>query len=112
MHKTEINTGSLKLDEAVHNWLNIDQNASTCSQLLDMVKDGQYEELEALLTKRMAFGTAGLRARMGPGYACMNDVTVIQTSQGFGKYLLEVQEAAAKENGVAIGFDARHNSAR
>ena len=110
--EADIKTGSSKLDDEIQSWLAIDRNESTCAQLLSMVKERQYTQLEAMLTNRMAFGTAGLRARMGPGYACMNDVTVIQTSQGFGKYLLEVQESLAKENGVAIGFDARHNSAR
>ena len=108
----DIKTGSNKLDEEIQSWLNIDKNESTCTALLGMVKERKHTELEALLTKRMAFGTAGLRARMGPGYSCMNDVTVIQTSQGFGRYLLEVQESLVRENGVAIGFDARHNSSR
>lgn len=29
----------------------------------------------------MEFGTAGLRAAMGAGVACMNDLTIIQTTQ-------------------------------
>ena len=110
--EVNVRTGSSKLDEEIQSWLNIDKNEGTCAKLLGMVKEQKYAEIELLLVNRMAFGTAGLRARMGPGYACMNDVTVIQTSQGFGKYLLAVQESLARENGVAIGFDARHNSAR
>ena len=110
--EADIKTGSNKLDEEIQSWLSIDRNENTCAEILKMVNERKYSELEAMLTNRMAFGTAGLRARMGPGYTCMNDVTVIQTSQGFGKYLLEAQESLAKENGIAIGFDARHNSAR
>lgn len=29
----------------------------------------------------MTFGTAGLRAEMGAGFACINDLTVIQSTQ-------------------------------
>ena len=105
-------TGSPELDTAVQDWLHIDKNESTKSELLELVKTSGVEELEKMLTIRMAFGTAGLRARMGPGYSCMNDVTVIQTSQGFARYLLEHDESSTRKNGVIIGFDARHNSDR
>ena len=105
-------TGSSELDEKVQEWLQIDKNNKTCSDLIGMVNEKKYDEIEGILASRMQFGTAGLRARMGPGYACMNDVTIIQTSQGFGKYLLEAQESVVREKGVVIGFDARHNSAR
>ena len=107
-----LKTGSAELDDKVQEWLNVDRNEGTCSDLIKMVKQQEYDEIESILSSRMAFGTAGLRAKMGPGYACMNDVTIIQTSQGFGKYLLEEQESLAKKNGVVIGFDARHNSSR
>ena len=44
-----------------------------------------YHKLKGyvLLSKRMEFGTTGLRAAMGAGYCKMNDLTVIQASQGF-----------------------------
>ena len=59
----------------------------------------------------MDFGTAGLRGRMGAGYAFMNDLVIIQTSQGLAKYLLEIDNTC-KDKGVIIGFDGRHNSFR
>jgi phosphoglucomutase/phosphopentomutase len=59
----------------------------------------------------MKFGTAGLRSEMGAGFSRMNDLTVIQTSQGLCSYLME-QFPEAKARGVIIGFDARHNSSR
>lgn len=107
-----LSTGRPDLDEKIQEWLLIDKNTATCSELTTLVQNQEVDELEDILTKRMAFGTAGLRARMGPGYAQMNDVTIIQTSQGFGKYLLQSNEGLAKEKGVVVGFDARHNSSR
>ncbi|CAB1327173.1 unnamed protein product [Coregonus sp. 'balchen'] len=55
----------------------------------------------------MEFGTAGLRAAMGPGISCMNDLTIIQTTQGFCKYLEHCFGEGLKERGVVVGFDAR-----
>lgn len=34
------------------------------------------EQIEEIMTPRIAFGTSGLRAEMGPGFARMNKITV------------------------------------
>ena len=48
---------------------------------------------------------------MTAGYANMNYVTVQQTSQGLGQYLLKTfGEAECAKRGVVIGYDGRHNS--
>ncbi|KAF7359446.1 hypothetical protein MSAN_01287300 [Mycena sanguinolenta] len=60
---------------------------------------------------RIEFGTAGLRARMAAGWSCMNDLIVIQASQGLCQYVLKNVENAASR-GVVIGHDHRHNSQR
>jgi phosphoglucomutase/phosphopentomutase len=49
---------------------------------------------------------------MGAGYSKMNDLTVIQTTQGFCRYLESCFEQTIKKRGVVIGHDARHNSQR
>lgn len=46
---------------------------------------------------------------MEAGFARMNSLVVIQTSQGIAQYLLATIPEA-KEKGVVIGYDARHNS--
>lgn len=53
----------------------------------------------------------GLRGVMGPGYAAMNDLVIIQTSQGVAKYV-EATLPEAKQKGVAVSFDGRYNSHR
>lgn len=47
----------------------------------NLVKEGAVEALTKCFASRMEFGTAGLRAAMGAGIACMNDLTIIQTTQ-------------------------------
>lgn len=60
----------------------------------------------------MEFGTAGLRSRMGAGYSMMNDLTIIQTAQGFLKYLQGYFGEKLNQQGIVVGYDARHNSKR
>ncbi len=65
--------------------------------------DQAIEELTGLFGSRIAFGTAGLRAEIGPGPAKMNRLVVRQTTAGLMHWLPD----GAK---VVIGFDARHGS--
>uniref|UniRef100_A0A3Q3IXP9 Phosphoglucomutase 2 n=1 Tax=Monopterus albus TaxID=43700 RepID=A0A3Q3IXP9_MONAL len=99
-------TGDTKLDQAVRQWLQYDKNPKTASLVQDLVKEGAVEALNKYFSSRMEFGTAGLRAAMGPGISCMNDLTIIQTTQGFCCYL-EESFGNLKERGVVIGYDAR-----
>lgn len=57
------------------------QNPKTISMVQDLVKEGAVEALKKCFSSRMEFGTAGLRAAMGAGISCMNDLTIIQTTQ-------------------------------
>ncbi|KAG8453582.1 hypothetical protein GDO86_000278 [Hymenochirus boettgeri] len=98
--------GDAKMDQAVTDWITWDKNPKTSELVKQMVADGKTEELKACFGSRMEFGTAGLRAAMGPGIAQMNELTIIQTTQGFCKYL-EKNISDLKERGVVIGYDAR-----
>ncbi|KAK5972417.1 Phosphoglucomutase/phosphomannomutase alpha/beta/alpha domain II [Trichostrongylus colubriformis] len=63
------------------------------------------------MNARLLFGTAGIRARMEAGFGRLNDLTIITVTNGFAKYLLSVFKGK-QLNGVAIGYDGRHNSRR
>nr|XP_056711292.1 phosphopentomutase [Euleptes europaea] len=91
---------------AAASWLRWDQNSKTIELVKQMVAKGNTEELQRCFGSRMEFGTAGLRAAMGPGTSQMNDLTIIQTTQGFCRYL-EKSCSDLKKKGVVIGFDAR-----
>lgn len=103
-------TGDAKLDQAVKQWLQYDKNPKTVLMVQELVKNRDVEALKKCFSSRMEFGTAGLRAPMGPGISCMNDLTIIQTTQGFCQYLEESFENL-KERGVVIGYDARAHPA-
>uniref|UniRef100_A0A8C9F1C9 Alpha-D-phosphohexomutase alpha/beta/alpha domain-containing protein n=1 Tax=Pavo cristatus TaxID=9049 RepID=A0A8C9F1C9_PAVCR len=76
------------------------------SKMKELVAEGNVGELQKYFGSRMEFGTAGLRAAMGAGISHMNDLTIIQTTQGFCRYL-EKNFSDLKKRGVVIGFDAR-----
>lgn len=67
--------------------------------------------LERLASEaHLRFGTAGLRAEMGPGYDRMNAYTVMTATQGVVTVMqLEEADKLCRE-GVAIGYDGRHGS--
>lgn len=76
-----------------------------------MLAEGNISRLERVMLNRMTFGTAGLRGVMAEGFACMNDLVIIQTSQGLAKYVVETIPDS-KTKGAVISFDGRHNSSR
>jgi len=70
-------------------------------------------ELEGMFGDRISFGTAGLRSMMHGGYAFMNDLIIIQTTQGLIRYIeSQLDKTECREQGVIIGYDARHHSDR
>ncbi|KAF8226229.1 hypothetical protein L208DRAFT_1442614 [Tricholoma matsutake] len=99
------------LQDLVEEWLRLDQNSVTRNEIQSLWLAGNTEELEKRMRVRIEFGTAGLRGRMEAGWCRMNDLIVIQASQGLSAYVLaHVRNAVSR--GVVIGHDHRHNSER
>eukprot|EP01135_Chromosphaera_perkinsii_P011357 Nk52_evm2s2391 gene=Nk52_evmTU2s2391 len=109
-------TGDSQIDSAVSEWLRLDRDPATRKETLSMIKEAKKEDclddLKAAFLHRMKFGTAGLRAAMGAGVGRMNNLTVIQATQGFAQYLEQVlgKDKLCDSPGVVIGHDARHHS--
>ncbi|XP_059187401.1 glucose 1,6-bisphosphate synthase [Centropristis striata] len=99
-------TGDQQLDKAVLQWLTWDKNLQTRAQVESLVAAGRVEDLRARLSSRMSFGTAGLRAPMGAGFNRINDLTVIQSTQGLYSYLCKYF-ADYSSRGLVVGFDTR-----
>ncbi|KAJ3287642.1 Phosphoglucomutase-3, partial [Blyttiomyces sp. JEL0837] len=84
-------------------------NPATRQEIQSLIDANDIPELERRLRNPIKFGTAGLRAAMEAGFAGMNQLTVIQASQGLASYIADVVPDA-KTRGVVIGHDHRHNS--
>ncbi|CAG9864289.1 unnamed protein product [Phyllotreta striolata] len=108
----EINTGCAYRDRLIAEWLRMDKNPKTIKELKTLLEQRKYDDISVLLGKRLAFGTAGLRGKMGTGNAQLNDLVIIQTSQGLLKHLVKNREELLKRGGLVVGYDGRHNSKR
>ena len=83
-------------------------NAECRGEIKELVDAKDEGALEERLGCRLAFGTAGLRGPMRGGYNGMNDLVMIQTTQGLASYLVEqFGEQEVKDRGVIIGYDHR-----
>ncbi|XP_028655222.1 glucose 1,6-bisphosphate synthase [Erpetoichthys calabaricus] len=99
-------TGDHQLDKAIWQWMTWDKNPNTRAQIESLVKDGKVKELRERLCHRMTFGTAGLRSAMGAGFSLINDLTIIQSTQGIYRYL-ERCFPDLKKRSFVIGYDTR-----
>lgn len=80
-----------------------------CRIELQALLDGDPAELARRFDGRLQFGTAGLRAAIGAGPLRMNRLVVRQAAAGLVAYLLREVPGAA-DQGLLIGYDARHKS--
>ncbi len=98
---------------SIRRWRDADPDpvtAAALDNLLAKASDGDAEavaELRDAFSGRLEFGTAGLRAALGPGPARMNRVVVSQAAAGLARWLIANGYAGAR---VLIGYDVRYNS--
>ena len=87
-------------------WMQWDPNPATRAAVESLLDSD--DNMARVLGARLEFGTAGLRGPMGIGTSCMNDLTVIQATQGLAVYLEKILGAdEAHSRGVVIGHDHR-----
>lgn len=90
--------------ETARRWANADPDPETRTIIEQLIEADDRQRLDDLFDGRIGFGTAGLRAEMGPGPKQMNRLVVRQTTAGLMEWLRD----GAK---IVIGYDARHRSA-
>ncbi len=99
-------------------WAGQDPDPATAAALTDLL--GQAENGDAAARYELAdsfrgtlqFGTAGLRAALGPGPNRMNRVVVRRAAAGFTAFLTEAvaQASPGTRPRAVVGYDARYNS--
>ncbi len=70
------------------------------------------EEIARRFTRDIAFGTGGIRGRMGAGTALINIYTVRKATAGLARYLLNSLRQEQDRPSVVIACDTRYNSDR
>ncbi|KAI1893691.1 hypothetical protein AGOR_G00126300 [Albula goreensis] len=99
-------TGDPRLDKAIYQWISWDKNPQTRAQMEALLREGCVEDLRTRLCSRLSFGTSGLRAAMGAGFALINDLTIIQSTQGMYKYCA-ISFPDLHSRGLVVGYDTR-----
>jgi len=103
----------MNIDEAIRaarEWIASDPDPETRAQLQALVDERNEALLLEVMSGSLQFGTAGLRAIVGPGPMRMNRAVVRRTTAGVARYLT----AKYGRDGVrtiVVGADARLSSA-
>ena len=108
----------LRLLAEARDWAAQDPDPATKASLLELVRlagDGDpaaRQELDDSFRGTLQFGTAGLRAALGPGPNRMNRVVVRRAAAGLAAFLVDAVGKAAPGSRprAVVGYDARHNS--
>ncbi|KIS28324.1 phosphomannomutase [Arthrobacter sp. SPG23] len=99
-------------------WAAQDPDPATAAALTELIQrsgDGvpsARQELEDSFSGTLQFGTAGLRAALGPGPNRMNRVVVRRAAAGFASFLATAVADASPGTRprAVVGYDARYNS--
>ncbi|MFW2381293.1 MAG: phospho-sugar mutase [Acidimicrobiales bacterium] len=97
----------MDLIERARQWADSDPEESHRRAVHQLIDRGDTGELDELFTGRLAFGTAGLRAPLGPGPNRMNRLVVRQTTAGLLRWMAG---KGFNRPRIVIGYDARHGS--
>lgn len=117
---------SPELLSRAHEWAASDPDPATAAELRALLEAAVLaesdddaaivaqarQELTDAFNGTLQFGTAGLRAALGPGPNRMNRVVVRRAAAGLAAFLLDSAAAATEpyRPRAVVGFDARHNS--
>lgn len=94
------------VNEAYERWLNHPNLDPSYKEELEHMTE---KEINDAFYTTIEFGTAGMRGLLGPGTNRINLHTIRKANEGFAGYI-EAHGEAAKQRGVAIGYDNRHMS--
>ncbi|MBT8240135.1 MAG: phospho-sugar mutase, partial [Acidimicrobiia bacterium] len=93
--------------ERAREWARLDPEEHHRETVNGLIEAGDTDQLEELFTGRLGFGTAGLRAALGPGPNRMNRLVVRQTTEGLLRWMAAKRFERPR---IVIGHDARHGS--
>jgi phosphomannomutase len=100
---------SRDLAAEARDWLASDPDPDTRAELEAVLAADDVAGLTERFGSRLQFGTAGLRGALGAGPNRMNRALVRRAAAGLAAWL-HARHPERVDDGVAVGFDARHKS--
>lgn len=90
-------------------WLGEPQYRSYVPQIVPLVEQGRFEELELLFWEIIPFGTGGRRGRMAEfGSATINERTIAESAHGLAEYCKN--QSGYDDGRAVVGCDTRNRS--
>ena len=93
--------------ENLQKWLLYEKYHEFKAQILNLIKNEDWDELEDAFFKILEFGTAGRRGKVGAGSNRINLVTISESVQALANYLKSLD---INSPSVAIAWDVRNSS--
>lgn len=93
--------------ENLEKWLLNEKYQSFHKEILSLINDENWQELEDSFFKVLEFGTAGRRGKVGVGSNRINLITISESAQALAYYLKELK---IENRSVVIGWDVRNSS--
>ncbi|CAN5300490.1 phospho-sugar mutase [soil metagenome] len=93
----------------IHEWTSPPYDEATRKEVAMLVAEGKKAELEDRFYRTLAFGTGGLRGKLGAGTNRMNSYIVARATQGLANYV-KANATAPGPLRAAIAHDSRHRS--
>ena len=93
--------------ENLEKWLLNEKYQSFHKEILSLINDENWQELEDSFFKVLEFGTAGRRGKVGVGSNRINLITISESVQALAYYLKELK---IENRSVVIGWDVRNSS--
>ena len=93
--------------ENLEKWLLNEKYQSFHKEILSLINDENWQELEDSFFKVLEFGTAGRRGKVGVGSNRINLITISESAQALADYLKGLK---IKNRSVVIGWDVRNSS--
>ncbi|QMV86146.1 phospho-sugar mutase [Corynebacterium hindlerae] len=97
----------MSLIETARNWAAHDPDPETKAEILTLVDAGDEAELAQRFQGPLAFGTAGLRAKVGAGESRLNQAVITRVTYGLTAWL---RSKIGADPVIVVGCDARHGS--
>ena len=99
------------LRQRVMHWIENDPDPVTRDALTRLLAQGDGVELDRLFSEELSFGTAGLRAALGPGPSRMNRVVIRRATRAVALHINE-SHRNEQSKAVVVGYDGRYGSRR
>ena len=93
--------------ENLQKWLLYEKYHEFKAQILNLIKNEDWDELEDAFFKILEFGTAGRRGKVGAGSNRINLVTISESAQALANYLKSLD---INSPSVATAWDVRNSS--